>query len=246
MAPDRTDPAAMLSKLYDQTLAETDHAYLRTHSSRNSVRRQVDAFRRYQAYLPRRGAILDWGCFHAPDSCMIRQQLGDQVELDGCDLHDPGICRRFHDAAGLQYLRLAETPRLPYPDQRFHAVVGSGVLEHVAVDLDALKELHRVLRPDGVLILTFLPNRWSYIEWCCRRLRLAHHQRLYAASDVRRLLLHHGFEPLRLRYHQFIPAHRMQPLLGPLYPMNRLLDSVWPIRVLSTNIMVIARKRSIM
>ena len=38
---------------------------------------------------------------------------------------------------------------LPYENGTFDVLVGSGVLEHVALESEALKELWRVIRPGG-------------------------------------------------------------------------------------------------
>src|SRR5206468_37127 len=76
--------------------------------------------------------------------------------------------------------RLTDPVRLPYPDGTFDAVVGSGVLEHTAMDGESLKELYRVLRTGGLLVVTFLPYAYSWDEWYRRNVAKAgYHRRLY-------------------------------------------------------------------
>ena len=203
----------------------------------------MDVFRLYVEHLPREGVLLDWGCFHAPDACLVRHAPGDGLRMHGCDrLSAPG-CRPFHEYAGLRFTPIEHPYRLPYDDATFDAVIGSGVLEHVPHDAESLKELYRVLRVDGTLVLTFLPNRCSYTEWCCRRLGWPHHRRLYTRRVIRDLLLHHGFEPILARHHQFIPAHRGHILFDRLYGLNGLLERLWLTRLLSANLMIVGRKR---
>ncbi len=49
-------------------------------------------------------------------------------------------------------------PPLPYPDQSFDSIVSFQVIEHIQDDRLFLKEIHRVLRPGGVALIT-TPNR---------------------------------------------------------------------------------------
>ena len=43
---------------------------------------------------------------------------------------------------------------MPYPDEYFDKVVCSSSLEHFKDDIKALKEMHRVLKPNGSVVLT--------------------------------------------------------------------------------------------
>ena len=52
---------------------------------------------------------------------------------------------------------------LPYPDRSFDAILSHEVIEHVNNDRLAAREMIRVLRPGGRVIL-FCPNRWYPFE----------------------------------------------------------------------------------
>src|ERR1700686_4661686 len=90
------------------------------------------------------------------DVVTVRTRVGERVTLDGCDVFDGSQYPVFFDCAGLRYARLSEIVKLPYPDDSFDAVLASGVLEHVPLDYESLKELHRVLRVGGRLIVSYL------------------------------------------------------------------------------------------
>jgi len=196
-----SDPlAATLGELYARQCALLpDDGYFHQHAQAAFVSGTLQVFRFYEPYLPRTGRILDWGCHHAPDACLMRATLGGAVELDGCDLLAEGVYPVFFDYAGLRYARLTDAVKTPYEDAGFDAVVASGVLEHVPMDYESLKEMYRILRPGGRLIVAYLPNRWSLEEWRLRRRDPAGaHQRLYTVHDLRSMLLHTGFRPLVL------------------------------------------------
>jgi SAM-dependent methyltransferase len=59
-----------------------------------------------------------------------------------------------------------EDTKLPFKNNQFDLIVSNHVIEHVG-DLNAqndhLKEIHRVLKPDGILYFS-VPNKWQIIE----------------------------------------------------------------------------------
>ena len=89
---------------------------------------------------------------------------GEELELVqgrvvALDLALSGLqaARRRKLAVGLL---AADACRLPFPDGGFDTVICSEVLEHLPAAAEAISEIHRVLRPDGWLLVT-TPNWWS-------------------------------------------------------------------------------------
>jgi ubiquinone/menaquinone biosynthesis C-methylase UbiE len=79
-------------------------------------------------------------------------------EVDGVDL-SPVIkyTQEMLDKRGLHNVKLAQADlaHLPYPDQTFDLVVCLSVIEHIPDPDAVLKEMARVLQPNGVLILGY-------------------------------------------------------------------------------------------
>ena len=213
---------ALLTELYAEQAARGDTEYLREHRHPAAILHHVNVFEWYAPRLAGSRSVLDWGCQHAPDSCLLRHRFGGELDLHACDFLAGHEFPVFHGYARPRYAQLTDPFTLPYPPAHFDAVVGSGVLEHTAMDGEALKEVYRVLRPLGVLVLTFIPYAGSRAE---RRARAAGygHRRLYSAERVSELLLGHGFEPLVLQFQGDVP-HMLRG------PRPRWRQALWPLK----------------
>ncbi len=241
----KSDCIAELSSLYERIKQKGNNPYLTLHGQLNSLRRQVDVFFLYKDYLPEDGTILDWGCRHAPDSCLMRYVLGDSPKLLGYDFDCDEMLQEFHRYAKLEFQKATHTFKLPYEDESLDIVLGSGVLEHVAITSESLKELYRVLKVGGAFIITFLPNTLSYTHYLLKMQGSnLYHRRLYSRRSINELLLNFGFEPQISGYHQFIPAQRGGIVSGRLWFLNQYLERLWPFKNFCANHYVIAIKRA--
>ena len=220
--------------------------------SKATLHRHVRAFELYAPYLKGGDRILDWGCRHAPDACMIRVYLGDQVDLHGCDRLDTaaGEFGDFFAFAKLQHKYLSHVYNLPYDAGEFDVVLSSGVLEHVAKEEQSLQEIWRVLKPRGLFIITFLPNYFSFSERMSRLLRTyAGHTRLYTFGKIRDRLLSNGFAIEKQGYHQVFPTFakgvssaKLARLGDGLCRLNPAFEKAFPLSALSANLYLVARK----
>ena len=102
--------------------------------------------------------------------------------------------------------------KLPFLDGSFDIVVCSEVLEHLTDEKTALKELYRVTKPDGMLLITVpnsnFPFLWDPINWVLIHTLNTHinkntwwlagiwadHERLYSRKDIERVVSWVGFE----------------------------------------------------
>ncbi|HEY9600943.1 MAG TPA: class I SAM-dependent methyltransferase [Allocoleopsis sp.] len=106
---------------------------------------------------PLEGLILDAGTGPARIPIFLCQRR-PQWRVIGIDLAqsmlDVGL-KNIKDA-GLQQqieLELVDAKRLPYPDARFDMVVSNSLIHHLPNPLPFLRELKRVLKPNGAIFL---------------------------------------------------------------------------------------------
>ncbi|HVC82500.1 MAG TPA: methyltransferase domain-containing protein [Chloroflexota bacterium] len=108
--------------------------------------------------LPPGSRVLDVGCAFGYGTRLIARAH----EVHGVDASPAFIARACRAAPAIPFT-LAPAEALPYPDNSFDAVVLLDVLEHVRREGPVLKEVHRVLRPGGVLVLS-VPHKGT-LAW---------------------------------------------------------------------------------
>ena len=146
----------------------------------------------------RAAAILDAGC--GPGNLLDRLSAHGQVT--GSDLSLDAL-RFCHSRAHRRLLR-SRLDHLAVRNAAFDLVTAIDVLEHMPDDRAGLEEIHRVLRPGGVVVLTVPAFQILWGEHD----ELYGHFRRYRTRDVRALLDASGFEVQTLSYFQplfFVP-----------------------------------------
>ncbi len=105
-------------------------------------------------YAPGR-QCLEVGCAQANTSLLLAEQGYKATVLD-LDSEFIGYARLKHTHGEVRFL-VANGENLPFSNASFHVVLLTELLEHVAYPEDFLQEVHRVLFPNGIIVLT-TPN----------------------------------------------------------------------------------------
>ena len=110
--------------------------------------------------------VLEWGCGpgrlirHMPALLSVRLHA-----LSGTDYNGESIawCRRHFP--GIDFAENGLNPPLPFPDGRFDVVYSFSVFTHLseAVQIAWARELHRVLKPGGLLVSTTHGAAYRYL-----------------------------------------------------------------------------------
>lgn len=130
---------------------------------------------RAMASLPARARILDAGCGTGGFLTRLRAAR-PEADLFGLEYAAVAAARAAAKAGA--HVAAGTINALPFPDGAFDAVASLDVLCHRGVDQAcALAELHRVLRPGGLLVLNLPAHEW---------LRSAHDVRVHTARRYER------------------------------------------------------------
>ena len=138
-----------------------------------------------------RPAILDVGC-------------GTGINHSVLSKYGPTVCTdpsaeavAFSRSRGIGELAQSEIETLPFAASSFDIVTALDVLEHVDDDMTAMREILRVTRNGGVLLVTVPAYGFLWSEHD----EALHHRRRYAASELRNKLTNAGFEVERITYY---------------------------------------------
>jgi SAM-dependent methyltransferase len=134
--------------------------------------------------------ILDVGCGTGANL----ELLGQFGPARGVDVSEDALA--FCRQRGLTDVRLGEAERLPYDDASFDLVTGLDVVEHLDDDLAGLREMYRILRPNGRALL-FVPAfmfLWGVQD------DVSNHRRRYTLKEINDTVRAAGFEIERATY----------------------------------------------
>jgi ubiquinone/menaquinone biosynthesis C-methylase UbiE len=138
--------------------------------------------------------ILDIGCGTGVVLSEL-EKLGTATGFDYSE-HALDFCRK----RGLKRLVQGDAHRLPFADATFDAVIGLDVFEHLERDEEAFRQVQRILKPGGILILS-VPAFMSL--WGPHDVALMHFRR-YRKNEVARKLRAAGLRPIKLSYSVFL------------------------------------------
>lgn len=90
----------------------------------------------------------------------------------------------------------ADTIQIPFADNSFDVITSLDMIEHIEDDSSAIREMHRVLKPGGQLII-FTPA-YQFL-WGLQD-EISHHYRRYTAHELKKKTENQGFIIDRITY----------------------------------------------
>lgn len=191
-----------------------------------------------------KGRILDLGCGDQPYAKIAErgnfQYLGVDLSLEHLPL--PDVC--------------ADSLRLPFRDSTFDTILSTQVIEHVADPSEMMREIRRVLKPSGHVIMT-APQAWPLHEEPRDFFRYTRYglQTLAERYDLEIVYIHErggGILALAqlanvLLYDKFgrhsLIRFFLKLILSPILPLFKLLDKMLYYPKFTLGYVMVAQKR---
>ncbi len=155
--------------------------------------------------LPQDAQVLDAGC----GTGRTMDELHGYGRVHGFDLNPDGV--EHARGRGHDDVRVARVEEIPFADDSFDLVTCLDVIEHTPDDVRSLRELLRVTRPSGWLVVTVPAYQflWSSHDEANEHYRRYHRRRLRQAA------LDAGWEPQAWTYFNtflFLPGAAVRVL----------------------------------
>lgn len=133
-----------------------------------------------------------------------------ELKIFGIDKNTWALCETAKsletqpDAQSKDYLvSAADINKLPFADASFDCIICSEVLEHIPDHKNAIKELDRILKPQGTLVVSVPRFFAESICWFISREyynEKGGHIRIYRKKNLRKMLTTQGFKCWRINY----------------------------------------------
>ncbi|NEO87019.1 MAG: class I SAM-dependent methyltransferase [Spirulina sp. SIO3F2] len=161
--------------------------------------------------LPLDAQILDVGSGTGTNLRLLKQMGFTQVK--GLDFSDDAI--QFCTQKGLGEVLKGDACALPFPDNTFDVVFATDIIEHIDDDDQAIAEIHRVLKSQGIVII-MVPA--FQILWGLQD-RISHHKRRYRRRQILLKIQAAGFSIVESTFFNYL-------LFFPIWAARKLIDGL--------------------
>ncbi len=184
--------------------------------------------------------VLDLGCGFGRHAFEVLRRGAKVVACDMA-LHELHEVRATYAAmaevgeieeTSAAFTSAGDATRLPFQDNTFDRIIASEVLEHIHNDEDALDELFRVLKPDGILAITvpsYLPEKicWGLSDEYHAPIEVGGHVRIYKKRELETKISAAGLVPMD--FHRAHALHSpywwIKCVVGTKNDQNRLVKA---------------------
>jgi ubiquinone/menaquinone biosynthesis C-methylase UbiE len=147
---------------YDKEFYRGDSKYPTLKYRHNYILKRVN-----ELNFPDHAKVLDIGC--GPGE-MVLDLMKNNWEIWGIDIAENMIAiakkkiEQIKDKSNIIHLEVGDIEKLAFEDNFFDLIICAGVIEYLADDEKWSKEITRVLRPGGILLIN-ITNKYAIRRW---------------------------------------------------------------------------------
>ena len=177
----------MTSDLYDLDILEKDYLPVLQKKS-NVILKMLEGKK-----------VLEVGC--GTGNLLNILSIND-LELHGSDYSNEYLTKAKQKNPNIEFFQgsLTDPTMWGKYNQKFDSIICSEVLEHLPDDLKALKIIHTLLKPNGVLIITVPALMLLYSEF---DEKIGHYRR-YSMNSICSVVVNAGFDIVQNRFWNFL------------------------------------------
>ena len=138
------------------------------------------------------------------------------------------------------HYKRASAEKIPFENEFFNSVIAGETIEHLRKPEEFLKEAHRILKPNGLLVLS-TPNRGSAINKLLKSYNTKVHLNLFNRKELASLLEKNGFEIENFKMFPYTPESCDGSKHQKLFALRKAAHKFLP-NALREDMAVIARK----
>ncbi len=167
-------------------LSELEQSYWWHVSKRRLISRWL------KEYAPSPGFVIEGGIGSAGNLLSFQQQ---GYRVAGLDIMPEAVA--YGKQRGIDNVQVHDLHQpWPFEEKSADAVVMLDVIEHVKYPEQVLNHAAKILKQDGILVLTVPAYQWLYGDW---DRALGHHRR-YTKKELLEQTKHAGFETLKITH----------------------------------------------
>lgn len=193
-------------------------------------------------------SVLDVGCGSGIMTFEVSSMFEHSVEVVGMDLDFKSIATAMSIKQNLglsncSFLQHDANAGLPFGEETFDLVLLIDIIEHLSEDDALMKEVYRVLRGGGMVIVSVpTPNYPRFFGYEFHR-EIGHVRDGYWYNDLVRMFTKYNITIEKCVVHTFVPSAlvcavyyrylrriKAAPFTPVLKPLAILFDSLWPFR----------------
>jgi len=181
----RLTEEAELNTFYEKFFTENDDKVFNSGRDRRKVYKGRILDRIVREYAAKNCTVLDVGCGVGDN---LKSVYRENVAFKGLEYSATSLARAKRVLPADVELKLGTAVTMPFQSASADLIMCIEVIEHIPDQYQALREMHRVLKPGGVLVLSVPYRRWfpSYYTFMG-------HIRHYTRDDLQELLAVFGF-----------------------------------------------------